>query len=166
MTPPSLDPVHHRPREVHDRVLVRLHRLCGVDDERQRRVDDLGRRRLGGHTYMTSALGGGGGSQKSRQKEQNQLISVRDKWVSKNLKVSRTSYKYCPFGHDGPRQLEGLASARPHRLCSTVIKVPRCRGLVSGKRPEIEIVVQQLYRACKVHKCKVIPDVRSYFAWS
>ena len=32
-----------------------------------------------GLLYMMSALDGGGGSPKSRQKEQNQLIYVRDK---------------------------------------------------------------------------------------
>ena len=43
-----LDPGHHRPREVHDGVPVRLHRLGGVDDEGQGRVDDdLGGRRPG-----------------------------------------------------------------------------------------------------------------------
>ena len=37
--------------------------------------------------YMTSAVGGGGESQKSRQKEQNQLISVCDK-VGEGVKKS------------------------------------------------------------------------------
>ena len=36
----SLYPGHHRPRQIHDRVPVRLDRLCGVDDEGEGRVDD------------------------------------------------------------------------------------------------------------------------------
>ena len=32
-----------------------------------------------GLPYMTSTVGGGGGSPKSRQKDQNQLISVHDR---------------------------------------------------------------------------------------
>ena len=43
---------------------------------------------LRGLPYMTSALGGGGGSQKSRQKEQNQLISAHDKGIKKSKNVS------------------------------------------------------------------------------
>ena len=48
----------------------------------------------GGQAHMTSALG----SPKSRRKEQNQLISVRDQGGEgvKNQTSSRTSYVYAP----------------------------------------------------------------------
>ena len=52
---------------------------------------------LGGLPYMTSAMGGGGGSPKSRQKEQNQMICDNDKGEGvKNPKILRTSYMEAP----------------------------------------------------------------------
>ena len=39
---------------------------------------------LGGHTYMTSAVGGVGGSLKSRQKERGCVNSVRERGAKKN----------------------------------------------------------------------------------
>ena len=53
---------------------------------------------------MTSAVGGGRGSPKSRQKEHGCLNSVCDKGGGvKNPKILRTSYKYRPFheAHSG-----------------------------------------------------------------
>ena len=58
---------------------------------------------------MTSALEGGGGSPKSRQKEQNQLISVCVKGGGENPKFLRASYMEAPFS--GPRFTGGGASA-------------------------------------------------------
>ena len=49
-----------------------LHAAALVERERERR------RRVRGLPYMTSALEGGGPPPKSRQREQNLLISVRD----------------------------------------------------------------------------------------
>ena len=55
---------------------------------------------LRGLPYMTSAVGGGGGSPKSRQKEQNQLICDTDKRGEgvgvKNPKFLQTSYMEAP----------------------------------------------------------------------
>ena len=54
--------------------------------------------RLWGLPYMTSAVGGGRGSPRSRQKEQNQLIHDSDRGEgSKNQKMLRTSYMEAPF---------------------------------------------------------------------
>ena len=67
--------------------------------------------------YMTSAVGGGGESQKSRQKEQNQLISVCDKGgrVSKNP-ILRTSKWKPPNGKEPPPPLQSLANKRCTQL--------------------------------------------------
>ena len=55
-----------------------------------------------GHTYMTSAVGGGGGSPKSRQKELGCVNSVCDRGErgSKNPKTLWTSYKYRPLAKE------------------------------------------------------------------
>ena len=45
---------------------------------------------------MTSSVGGGRGSPKSRRKEQNQLICDSDKGGSTNPKILRTAYIEAP----------------------------------------------------------------------
>ena len=54
---------------------------------------------LRGLPYMTSAVSGGRGSPKSRQKKHNQLICDSDKGdgVKKNPKILRTSYMEAPY---------------------------------------------------------------------